>query len=62
VAEDRAEGIAGRTYRRGRSVIHVLDDGNPGDGFSAVAPDLEDVYFGELRHAASTEATISRAA
>jgi ABC-2 type transport system ATP-binding protein len=46
----------------GRSVIHVLDDGNPGDGFSAVAPDLEDVYFGELRHAASTETTISRAA
>ena len=37
----------------GRSVIHVLDDANPGDGFSAVAPDLEDVYFGELRHAAA---------
>ncbi len=36
----------------GQPVIHVLSDGNPGAGFSAVAPDLEDVYFGELRRAA----------
>lgn len=46
----------------GRSVIHVLDDANPGDGFSAVAPDLEDVYFGELSHAAKTDTTTAQAA
>ncbi len=46
----------------GRSVIHVLDDANPGEGFSAVAPDLEDVYFGELRHAAATDASAAQAA
>ncbi len=46
----------------GRSVIHVLDDSHPGDGFSAVAPDLEDVYFGELRQAASTDAPAAKAA
>ncbi len=40
----------------GRPVIHVLSDANPGDGFSAVAPDLEDVYFGELRRVAAPAA------
>ncbi|MEO8011630.1 MAG: ABC transporter ATP-binding protein [Dokdonella sp.] len=37
----------------GQPVIHVLSDSTPGDGFSAVAPDLEDVYFGELRRVAA---------
>ncbi len=46
----------------GRSVIHVLDDANPGDGFSAVAPDLEDVYFGELSRAATTDTSTAQAA
>ncbi len=37
----------------GRTTIHVLSDARPEEGFAAVAPDLEDVYFGELRrHAA----------
>jgi len=37
----------------GRTIIHALADARPEDGFEAVAPDLEDVYFGELRrHAA----------
>jgi len=40
----------------GQPVIHVLSDGHPGDGFSAVPPDLEDVYFGELRRAAAPAA------
>jgi ABC-type multidrug transport system ATPase subunit len=40
----------------GRPVIHVLSDGDPGQGFSAVSPDLEDVYFGELHKAAAPEA------
>jgi hypothetical protein len=46
----------------GQPVIHVLSDGNPGEGFGAVAPDLEDVYFGELRRAAGTDASSARAA
>lgn len=33
----------------GRTVLHVLSDAQPGEGFEAVAPDLEDVYFGRLR-------------
>jgi ABC-type multidrug transport system ATPase subunit len=37
----------------GRTVIHVLADGTPGDGFEAIAPDLEDVYFGQLRQQAA---------
>jgi ABC-type multidrug transport system ATPase subunit len=36
----------------GRTVIHVFGDGAPGDGFAAVEPDLEDVYFTTLRKAA----------
>ncbi|MCA1751515.1 MAG: ABC transporter ATP-binding protein, partial [Flavobacteriales bacterium] len=29
----------------GRPQIHVLSDTNPGDGFTAVEPSLEDVFF-----------------
>lgn len=32
----------------GRTVIHVLADSDPGDGFEAVAGGLEDVYFSTL--------------
>jgi ABC-type multidrug transport system ATPase subunit len=39
----------------GRTVIHVLADGDPGDGFAPVTGGLEDVYF-------STLATCRRAA
>lgn len=33
----------------GVPVIHVLSDTSPGEGFSPIAPNLEDVYFGRLR-------------
>jgi ABC-type multidrug transport system ATPase subunit len=32
----------------GRSILHALSDTDPGDGFSAHEPDLEDVYFATL--------------
>jgi ABC-2 type transport system ATP-binding protein len=32
----------------GRTVIHILSDDNPGNGFSAVEGGLEDVYFSTL--------------
>jgi ABC-2 type transport system ATP-binding protein len=34
----------------GRTIVHVLGDGKPEEGFEMVAPDLEDVYFGQLRN------------
>jgi ABC-type multidrug transport system ATPase subunit len=34
----------------GKTIIHVLADAKPEEGFESVAPDLEDVYFGQLRH------------
>jgi len=37
----------------GKTIIHVLADARPEDGFEAVAPDLEDVYFGQLRRQAA---------
>lgn len=37
----------------GQPVVHVLADASPGEGYVAVAPNLEDVYFGELRRAAT---------
>ncbi|MCP1376184.1 ABC transporter ATP-binding protein [Dyella lutea] len=40
----------------GRTQIHVLADQSPGEGFVAVAPDLEDVYFGRLRAQATIRA------
>ena len=36
----------------GRPVIHVYHDGAPGPDFSAVEPDLEDVYFHHITAAA----------
>jgi ABC-type multidrug transport system ATPase subunit len=35
----------------GRTVVHVLADGDPGNGFAAVEAGLEDVYFSTLAHA-----------
>ena len=32
----------------GRTVVHILADGDPGDGFTALEGDLEDVYFSAL--------------
>lgn len=36
----------------GRTVIHVFAEDDPADGFAAVDPDLEDVYFTTLTRAA----------
>ncbi len=33
----------------GKTILHVFADTRPEDGFDSVAPDLEDVYFGQLR-------------
>jgi ABC-2 type transport system ATP-binding protein len=33
----------------GKTILHVLADSSPEGGFDAVSPDLEDVYFGQLR-------------
>ncbi len=33
----------------GKTILHVLADSRPESEFEAVAPDLEDVYFGRLR-------------
>ena len=32
----------------GRPLVHVLSESHPGEGFEAVAPDLEDVFFSRL--------------
>jgi len=41
----------------GRSIVHVLADSRPEEGFEPVAPDLEDVYFGQLkRHVVASPA------
>lgn len=40
----------------GSTVIHVLADERPEEGFESIRPDLEDVYFGELRRAAGAKA------
>ncbi len=33
----------------GQTVVHVLSEGRPGEGFEEVKPDLEDVYFAQIR-------------
>ena len=32
----------------GKPIIHILSESNPGDGFSPVKADLEDVYFSQI--------------
>ena len=44
--------VLSRRLSGGRTVIHVWCEGDPGEGFEGVAPDLEDVYFHALRRAA----------
>ncbi len=43
----RHEVISARLYA-GRTVIHVLADSDPGDGFEAIEGGLEDLYFSTL--------------
>ena len=40
----------------GKTILHVLADSLPEGGFDAVSPDLEDVYFGQLRLQAAARA------
>ena len=40
----------------GTTLIHVLADDRPEPGFESVPADLEDVYFGQLHHAATAKA------
>jgi ABC-type multidrug transport system ATPase subunit len=39
----------------GRTVIRVLAEGDAGEGFSAIEPTLEDVYFAAMRSRAEPE-------
>ena len=45
----------------GRTVLHVYDENDPGNGFTTVEPGLEDVYFHKLSKVKST-ATITAGA
>ncbi len=38
----------------GATLIHVLADGRPEEGFESIPPDLEDVYFAQLQQAAGS--------
>ena len=40
----------------GRTVIHILSDTDPGEGFVAVPAGLEDVYFATMADARRTSA------
>jgi len=47
---ERYEILSTRLFA-GRTVIHVLSDGDPGDGFAPVEAGLQDVYFSTLAQA-----------
>ncbi|MBN2971778.1 ABC transporter ATP-binding protein [Roseomonas aeriglobus] len=49
----RYEVISTRLFA-GRTIVHVLSDGDPGDGFTLVDGGLEDVYFSTLAHSRRT--------
>jgi len=47
---EKYEVISTRLFA-GRTVVHILSDNDPGDGFVVVDGGLEDVYFSTLAHA-----------
>jgi ABC-2 type transport system ATP-binding protein len=36
----------------GRPLVHIISEQDPGDGFTAIAPDLEDVFFAKIHNVA----------
>ena len=40
----------------GRPLIHIYSEADPGDGFLAIEPDLEDVYFREIGRGTAAQA------
>jgi len=47
-AQQASQNVISTRLFAGRTVIHVLSDTNPGDGFEPVPGGLEDVYFSTL--------------
>jgi ABC-2 type transport system ATP-binding protein len=47
-ALEREQVVISTKLLAGRTIAHVFRDGSPGQGFEAVAPDLEDVYFSAM--------------
>jgi hypothetical protein len=47
-ALEREHAVISTKLLAGRTIAHVFRDGSPGQGFEAVAPDLEDVYFSAM--------------
>ncbi len=47
-AHERRYQVVSVRLLAGRPVIHIHSETNPGDGFTAIEPDLEDVYFQQI--------------
>ncbi|MPR36959.1 ABC transporter ATP-binding protein [Salmonirosea aquatica] len=47
-ALEREHTVISTKLLSGRTVVHVYEETDPGNGFESVAPDLEDVYFTTL--------------
>jgi ABC-2 type transport system ATP-binding protein len=54
-AYSAAHAVISTKLLAGRTVIRVLAEANPGDGFAAIDPTLEDVYFAAMRSRAEPE-------
>jgi ABC-2 type transport system ATP-binding protein len=54
-AYDASHALISTKLLAGRTVIRVLADAAPGDGFSPVDPSLEDVYFAAMRSRTESE-------
>lgn len=48
-AHSQRHNVISTTLNAGRSILHVLSETDPGDGFETHEPDLEDVYFATLQ-------------
>ena len=47
-ALERAHAVISTKLLAGRTLVRIVSDGTPGEGFETAEPDLEDVYFSTL--------------
>jgi hypothetical protein len=55
-AHEASHQIVSVRLQAGRPLIHVYSETDPGDGFTQIEPDLEDVYFREVGRSATAQA------
>jgi len=55
-AHESKYNIVSVRLQAGRPLVHIYSETDPGNGFTLIEPDLEDVYFREIGRGATAQA------